>query len=413
MSLDPHWLATVLQIIVIAPPAIALAWVLRLAGVPGGRPAAALIAGMSVGLLAGPGVLGRAAPTFHARAFSGGQSEREELRELEQRRAQEIAALKASGVSHAAVDEYRASDDPEAAPLLAELRRAEREALDRLLLAAQSALAAALLALGPSLMPAGNAACRAKLASMLRVGPRCVLAGGLACGLTALSPALLWAVVEPGSARAAISWGLILAAPGIAGTMRGGPYIAAGSGLALCVAAALVLGWSVGMTLAGVGLMLGMMLGVSTGERRGARRIRSVGARIAMSALLPLAMGLLAASVDLSRVSGPGSERAFWMALVVAALWSSDGRWFCGWLAWKLTGPGPARQAAWRSATDLMNSGAGIAQAALCLLLLASAQATPEMVPGVLLGAAIIECSRRARTWLSMRLDARAAQTPV
>jgi hypothetical protein len=387
MSLDPHWLATVLQIIVIAPPAVALAWLLRLAGVPGGRPAAALIAGMSIGLLAGPGVLGRAAPTFHARAFSGGES-------------------------HAALEEWRASSDQRAGALLSDLRRAEGDALARLLLAAQAAFAAALVALGPSLMPAGNVAARAKLASMLRVGPRCVVAGGLACVLTALSPALLWAVVEPGSARAALSWGLILAAPGIAGTMRGGPYIAAASGLALCGAAALVLGWSVGMTFVGVGLMLGLMLGVASGERRGSRRIRSLGARLAMSALLPVAIGLLAASVDLARVSGPGSERAFWMALVVAVLWSSDGRWFCGWLAWKLIGPGPARRAAWRSSTDLMNSGAGIAQAALCLLLLASAQATPEMVPGALLGAAIIECSRRARTWLSLQLDARAAQTP-
>ena len=50
------------QLVLVALPAITLAWLLRRAGVPGGRASAAILAGIVVSLLAGPAVLGRTHP---------------------------------------------------------------------------------------------------------------------------------------------------------------------------------------------------------------------------------------------------------------------------------------------------------------------------------------------------------------
>ncbi|MCC5786615.1 MAG: hypothetical protein JJU33_07945 [Phycisphaerales bacterium] len=112
---------------------------LRRAGLPGGRPASAIVGGAIAGVLLGPMVLGAAAPGLHTSMTVGGL---QELRELETRRSEmlaerdrELAVLRETDVSAVALDEHKAEFaellDAELRPFrqsLEEARQAHREA---------------------------------------------------------------------------------------------------------------------------------------------------------------------------------------------------------------------------------------------------------------------------------------------
>ncbi|TVS08246.1 MAG: hypothetical protein EA423_01870 [Phycisphaerales bacterium] len=103
---------------------------LRRCGLPGGRPASAIVGGAIAGVLLGPMVLGAAAPGLHTSMTVGGL---QELRELETRRTEmiaerdrELAVLREIDVSAVALDEHEA----EFAELLDAELRPYRQSLD-------------------------------------------------------------------------------------------------------------------------------------------------------------------------------------------------------------------------------------------------------------------------------------------
>ncbi len=120
--------------------AAVLGVLLRRSGLPGGRPASAIVGGTIAGVLLGPMVLGAAAPGLHTSMTVGGL---QELRELETRRTEmiaerdrELAVLRETDVSAVALDEHKADFaellDAELRPFrqsLDEARKAHREAV--------------------------------------------------------------------------------------------------------------------------------------------------------------------------------------------------------------------------------------------------------------------------------------------
>lgn len=104
--------------------AAVVAWILRGAGIAGGRPAAAVVGGLIAGVLLGPAVLGQSAPRLHERLYVGGIPERHALESLLARQAADRLALQAAPSGAADPDELRARHAAERAPLAAALESA-------------------------------------------------------------------------------------------------------------------------------------------------------------------------------------------------------------------------------------------------------------------------------------------------
>lgn len=110
MSAEP-----ILSLLAVAALAGLLTVLLRRAGLV----RAAVLAGLVVGALAGPTILGRTAPDWHERLFIGGAPERQALEQLRARQGADLAALAATGVSAAATEETKARHAGESAAALA------------------------------------------------------------------------------------------------------------------------------------------------------------------------------------------------------------------------------------------------------------------------------------------------------
>jgi hypothetical protein len=160
------------------------------------------------------------------------------------------------------------------------------------------------------------------------------------------------------------------------------------------------------MTLVAVGLLLGLMLPLGLENPQAARRARVWGGWIACAIALPIAVALTAVHVDLRALAGPGAHAPsrFWWAILIALLWSSDGRWIAWVLAMRIVN-GAALPHAWLDAARRVNAGAGVAHAMLTLVLAAAGLAEGPAVAAGLTGAALVEITRGARRWVGRALD--------
>jgi hypothetical protein len=398
---DP-WTLGLLITAALGIPAAMLAWVLRLSQVPGGRAAAAITAGITVGLLAGPGVLAHIRPDLHATLFLGAATERAAHDELASRQDADALALLRAGVTPAAVEELRARQAEELRPLAEVRDRAARAHRDALWWAAQVVLALYLLLIGPSLVPVGPRAVERVARGLFFTRGNCFIAGIMALAFAAALPVALARWPMGVGTPAALAFGLVLAIPGLAASLRPPAYVAAAIACITAAGIALIIGWSPGMTVAGAGLFLGLMAGVGLPESPRTTRARRAARSLALAAALPALTAIAAVTVNLQQLADQ-APRAFWTALVVAVVCSSDGRWTAAWLAWKLLRRGPHHPV--RFATALTNAGAGPATLALLIVLTAADIATPPMLAAGLLAAAIVELTRGAREWLTHMLE--------
>lgn len=134
----------VLAVSLAAAVAAAVAWLLRGAGIAGGRPAAAVVGGVLAGVLLGPAVLGRAQPELHERLLRGGVAERIALeRAIARHAADRIAAVAAGPDGGEQAADLGARHAAERGPLQQE----HREAVARRR-AGVTGVAAVLLAIG-------------------------------------------------------------------------------------------------------------------------------------------------------------------------------------------------------------------------------------------------------------------------
>lgn len=310
------WGPILIGLALAAAAAAAAAWILRGAGIAGGRPAAAVVGGLLAGVLLGPAVLGRIAPGMHERLFLGAVAERRALDSLVARQAADLVALQAAAPTEAGLDELRARHAAERAPLRAALAAATAQHRSRL-----SGAAAVLLAVG---IGAGAWAGRRP-------------SGGFAMAPVAAAVALL---AELGAmallARAAfgLPWGLTigLAAAGACGSafaalpMRWVPRagrtpLAITAGICAfvlaCAAMALVAGpqrWPIALAPA-VALLIGLAAGRLAG--RGATGRRAAGAALA-NVVVPAVVAAAALHIEWWRFAA--DPRAWPLAAAVTLL---------------------------------------------------------------------------------------------
>lgn len=318
--------STFLALLGVVAAATILAAVLRRAGVPG----AAIVAGLLVGVLGGPGVLGRVAPQSFERWFEGASAARDALAATERRLAADALASTSSGAP-VEPPESRAEGEAEARRLRLEVesigwehRRTERSLV--------GILAALLVAAGAAEGVRG----------LRRLRPR-VRGDALLLGAwTALVPAgaaailLSWSI--EGSLDAAM-WSALLAAaaalsvgpwclarsdaesaescePGGADLVRAAGLLATALGIFL-LAAAVVLagrGASAAIVAAG-GVACGALLGLVDHGDGVASRLRAAAAAC-LPGVVALAMLRLEPWLDLA-----------WSPLLVGAILVSDGRY--------------------------------------------------------------------------------------
>lgn len=401
---DTPWAAALAAVALLVLPAILLAWALRRSGTPGGGVSAAIAAGIFVGLIAGPGVLGRARPDLFNPLFLGGVKESRALAALVSRQGADLAALTAIDVSPVATEELREQHARERKPLEDALHaaRSERRAMLDLLLAGAAAFH--LLAVGGLLAPARDALAKRAAASIIETRGAPLLVGLLSAFAGAAVPALIGALFMPW--REAAMVGLTLSIPATAISLGAPLMVACAVGAVVCGVGALILGWTPAATIVVVGLVGGLMWPLALGWRL-TRSLRRRGATVAMTIALPAVSALMASRLDLLGLAAqPGAAPALWFCVIASVLWSSDGRLGAMWLACRVGGWPDARRRAWSVATRASNAGAGVSQLLLAAAMVAAVPQPGPLIAGSLAGALLVEMSRTPRAWLARVLEA-------
>lgn len=121
-----------------------------------------IIAGIVVGLLLGPGVLGKLAPTAYDRLFVGAAAIEKEQREIEAQLTRQIEGIVAAGASEAAVQEKLKEADRRQAVLRQELENARQQ---RVGWSAGTVLAILIVMIIETLIDPRNLSLRARLAT--------------------------------------------------------------------------------------------------------------------------------------------------------------------------------------------------------------------------------------------------------
>ncbi|MFM9959487.1 MAG: hypothetical protein ACKVZJ_15630 [Phycisphaerales bacterium] len=379
------------QVLACAVPAAGLAWLLRNARCPGGPAGAALCAGVTVGILVGPGVFGRVRPDLHAPVFIGGVAERAAYdKELERQRV-ERAALEASGVSDVALEEHENNDAApkraEARGLLDRARAAHRENLHL----AQAALAGVLLVLAlPSAGARSGRLWRRTAERAFSTGWRDAGRGALGVVIGASVPTIAaWWLARDW--RIALAVGCAMSVPGLA-SLPCGLFIAGAAGAALASSCLVIMTWNVPITIVGVTALVALALCVGSERVTRAGRRGTTELALAHAVLTPGLTALALAPIDPHAVAA--SSLFIWLA-ILAVLWSSDGRW----LAWRLTGW------TWVMSGRMVSAGASIGQLVFALAC-GWAGLADAGVAALIIGCLVIELTRGVREALGAQMDA-------
>lgn len=401
---DAPWACTLAVIVLLAAPAALLALALRRSQSPGGPLAAAIVAGIFVGLIAGPGVLGRARPDIYAPLFLGGSEQAQTLRALSSRQVSDRAALEAIKPSLAALEEL--SEQHLAARRPAEEALEKAMAERRLLLDTIAAILVAmhLYAAAGAILPVGPRAGARLAISLVEHQAAPILVGLLAVAVSILIPACVGLLILP--PRQSVALALILSVPALSLTLRPPLLLACFASLILCGVGSLTLAWSAPFTIIVGGLMAGLLVPLTLSPRQG-QSVRRVALPLASALTLPAIAALLAARLDLLHLADdPATIAPFWFALIAGLLWSSDGRMACLWLACRVFGWPDARRRPWSAAARAGNAGIGVSQLALTVAFMPAGLAPEPIIAGALFGAALVELSRAPRAWLARALEA-------
>lgn len=380
-----------IQIVVVGAPAIGLAWLLRRAEVPGRAAGAAAVGGLVVGLLLGPSVFGRLHPEWHMGLFVGGQAEARALESVQRLQAAELAALRALEITPIAIEEARERHADE--------RRPDEQALEaaRAEFRRDFNMAGLIVAVGAATL-GGLAAGRGIRHAMIRGGRgggRSILAAVVFIALAGGLPALIWAaILQRGWAESCLI-GLLTAAPGVWGlapARLGWSLILA---LVSIVAALLTvtLGWAfASLALASA---TGAMAGSFMMPRSGLSRTED----FVLNSFAPTLIALAAVRADVHAIT---NDARFWPLLLLAVLWSADGRWAAAWCAARgvLRLPRP-----WSAAARALPPGTGLLIVSLALAAAHAGAADDLVLVWSCACAVMIECTCGARMWLADKLD--------
>ena len=362
-----------------------VAWLLRLSGVPGGRPASVVLAGVIVGVLAGPGIFGQVSPDRWMGAFRGGVDELSALRAVERQQEIDRLAIEASGVSEAYVDEFVAAHKVDL--------DAARQVLDAAQASHASMVGAVSIALGSVWILLVFSAVRIHLPRVplplstvgpflliaLVVGGLCVLAGPMTPTAGAIMAVLL---LSPGvGLRTKGSVGRVTSTAAITS------IVTLGAALAIARPDSHVLLVPFVVMLAGLAVSARWPVVARAAVLRGADH---------------LAPGLIAFTIAMLDLHALGGSRLFWVAAVAGLIIASDGRWLLYWMALRCTG---GCDAPWRAGALIVNRGSGLAALIVGGMLMATGAMAPALVAGLVIGAMVSECTRPLRMSLATWLD--------
>ena len=386
------------QLVLIALPAVTLAWLLRRAGLPGGRTAAAILAGLTVSLLAGPSVLAKVRPDFHNRIVLGGQAEQSQLEEALARHRAALAALREAGVSPQSIIEAKARHAEELEPFLVSrdvARAAHNTRLDLLSLGAAGVF---LLLAAPSIAPCSRGARRRTVIGLREdraIAIRIGLVAAVCSFVVPFGVGLVLGYPLPGAA----ALGAVFAVGGVSAATSGFVFAAGSVSVLVILGVLTMIAYSNQLFTQGAALIAGLILALTL-PTRVVRRWRSPCFRVATATALPAAIALSLVSIDYYPLSQQGG---FWIVLVLSGIWSSDGRWFATVIAAKLNRleESSINGNPWLLATRMLDSGAGIAQILAAIALTAAGTIPDHVLPAAVAGAAVIELTRGARAWMT------------
>ena len=392
-----------LQLAVLGVPSALIALLLRWSGAPGGRAGAALTSGILVGIFAGPNVLGARWPGTYDRLFRGGVSESNALRQLEAEHRREMFALTSSGVSGTALEELRTQQRVEREPIVQALHTAcaiHIRSMDQVTL---GALALALFGVSLSVVGSRKSAMRIIGAATFQAPISAAI-----FLVAALAPPTLAVVLSTDlGITSGLAFALTIATTGasVALGRHDAPtalfvslFAAIAVGALMPTAGALAMGAATV-----IGILCAMCLPCAL-----RRTLRQMGAQFAYTIAIPAVVALLAVRFDLRALaSEPTSRFAFWFTLIVAIIWSSDGRMLAWWLAlrplkWSV---GQISCCRWTTAARMVNTGSDVFHLALLTLFFAGGLFSDAMAAGALFGCALLALTGGARTFVARILD--------
>lgn len=394
-----------LALLLAAAAAAALAWLLRGAGIPGGRPAAALVGGLLAGILLGPAVLAHVAPDAFERLYRGGAPERLALRQLHARHRADLAAASVGGPAPGALAEVFARHNSERAPLEHALNQAVAAHRRRLTAAGAGLLAIALFLAAWASRPPRFEPRAAVLASLALAG-EAALIGGIAWYFLSAAPWVALAIALPGAAGSVFA-GLPLRWVPARG--RTAPALAAGAATyLLSMTLLLAIAPPEGRAVAAV-LILAPVLGWTL--RRAAPALRP-GRRLARAALLwvalPTAVAVAALHIEWGIL---GHDARILVAVPLLMLLSGNGAFAGLAAAWRATSPPLTNPAPVETVLDWVAGGYSPTQACATLAILAAGAADPATPLGSAAVAALLLSAALGETTLAS-LRATLAQFP-
>lgn len=420
MPSDPLTLA-LLRFGILAVVAAAFALLLRCAGLPGGRPAAAIAGGIVAGLLLGPGVLGQIAPEPHEQVFRGAVEERRSLEEAQQEQSAAIAAAREAELGEEEVAQILREHREALLPLQRDLDQARHEHREPVGMIVAITLAGALFLAGW-----GRRRPRAGIREGDAGTPFDEVAPSIAAGLAALLFAalptallLIWLAQAPRdvalAAGAAVASGtafagLIVRRIAPEGRSRSGQLAM----LSLLIGAAALL-WIVSdgetrlvLTVPAVAMAFGLVLSTRLPAPASTRRIAR-GA--ALWLVVPTLAALAASSVEPMVLVSDWRPVLF---LLLTILLAADGHFIGAWLAWLTFGTDAQRRAAARTYLESHADGVGMTQVCFAAVLVCGGLIDPHtllgamVVGGVLLNALVpdllLTINRSAIEWLEAEL---------
>ncbi len=396
------WLAAIKILALLGPAAAACAWLLRCARAPGGAVGAAMLAGALVGALLGATTLARIAPNLHRGVYSGDAQQRAALAELQSRHETERAALAAAGGDAATIESLRERHEEAEAPqraAAARVRSARAQGRNAVVVIAF----ALVILLGPwwsvgPPRPSRTSPLRAAAIGLCSL----IVAGGAAALLARWTLNAPWVTAIPFGASIGAGSAFFGAR-----ARRVDRRVALSAEIDIAGGAAFVGGFlalgALGVTrawVAGIALSLWMTI-LAVKSRRNRRFSRNV-RHLVNGVVVPILVAAAVAHVDFA---AEVSRREFWIAAVIAVIFSSDGRWLGAWLGWWVFGGAGLRGEAWRRAAAMVNALIGPIQVGFAAMAAANGVFSTSILGAVVAGAVVLEVTAGARGWAARLLD--------
>lgn len=412
-----------IQAVLLTVPAIVLAAVFRMIGLPGGKGASAICGGLLAGILMGSLALGGSAPQFYEPIIVGAVQERDALAEAEAERdgeiAAAIAALQRTGVSEIAYDEIeveiRDRYEPRIAAARDLLREAETNHIRR--------LSILLAVLGGMVFASGYfRRTRSEISERPRPDRSPERSVAKVCGNFPPAPVELLMLVSAAAIPAifarwllgleipmAIAFGLVLAVPGA--TVRRGAHAMSGgwafliAALVVSVCATASFGTATASSvLVGTAMVFSIaLLLIDNGLLRTRQAEIRFHDALFYAVLLPALAGAMTSIVDLA---GFASTGAFWIALVIGLIASGDGRWLGYWLSIRYFADPPMNRGSSSLANSIISAGGPAMQLVLAVMAFRAEPAAGALIFAAVAGAALLELTRNLRCRIAGSLDA-------